>query len=135
MYCDNCGSKVPEGADFCTNCGAKQEHKANTIQNTPRPVSPPAPQQANRSPTQATSSDLRGEVITTKDYVLMMILFAIPIVGLVFMFIWGFGSDIAVNKKNFARAFLIMMAISVGIAILFSVIMGALTAAMMSSIY
>ena len=99
MYCDSCGNKLADGAEFCTNCGAKQESKASSIQNAPRPVSPPAPKQANRPPTQAGQT---GELITVKDYVLMMILFAIPIVGLVFMFIWGFGNDTAINKKNFA---------------------------------
>ncbi len=135
MYCDNCGNKLPDGAEFCTNCGAKQENKADVIQNTPRQATSPRPQQTNRPPAERAYSGQTGELITTKDYVLMMILFAIPIVGIVFMFIWGFGSDTGVNKKNFARAFLILMAISIGISILVSIFMGILTASLMSSMY
>lgn len=139
MFCNNCGQKLPEGAEFCTNCGAKQEgSKANQpSQNRQRPVNIPAtpPQQRSTSTKPGIRSQEEPELITTKDYILMMILLAIPIVGIVFMFIWGFGSETAINRKNYARAILIMMAISIVLSILITVVMGALTASMMSNMY
>lgn len=137
MYCNSCGSKLPDGAEFCTNCGAKQGGKGTTSPNTQRKVNIPPPQ-VRRNPSssgQGNYSQEKAELITTKEYILMMVLFAIPIVGIVFMFIWGFGSDTPINKKNYARAMLIFMAIAVAISIIISVIMGVLTASIMSSVY
>ncbi len=37
MFCSNCGSQLPDGAQFCTNCGAAQQPA------TPVPAYPPAP--------------------------------------------------------------------------------------------
>ena len=137
MYCDSCGNKLADGAEFCTNCGAKQESKGGTSPNTQRKVNIPPPQGTERPSVsrETTYSNEKVQLMTVKDYILMMIVFAIPIVGIVFMFIWGFGSETPINKKNFARAFLIMAAIGVVLSILLSVIMGALTASMMSNMY
>lgn len=133
MYCNSCGNKLADGAEFCTNCGAKQGNTGSQTENTQRKVNIPPPQRTERSSTQGAYSEV--QVMSVKDYILMMIVFAIPIVGFVFMFIWGFGSETPINKKNFARAFLIMAAIGVVLSILLSVVMGAITASMMSNLY
>ena len=56
--------------------------------------------------------------ITMWGYLGYQLLFAIPCVGLVFLFVYGFGSNTNVNLKNFARSYLIMYAIALGISLL-----------------
>lgn len=59
------------------------------------------------------------------QYIGMFLLMAIPLVNLILLFVWGFGSTVNVNKKNFARASLILMAISIVLWIIIgSVIIG-----------
>ncbi len=62
----------------------------------------------------------------------MFIVMSLPIINLVMLFVWGFG-DSNENRKNFARAGLIMIAIWIVISIVLSGIMGALTMHMMES--
>ena len=53
------------------------------------------------------------------DWIITSIILAIPIVGLVMLFIWGFGSNTQPSKANWAKASLIMIGISIVIALLF----------------
>lgn len=64
--------------------------------------------------------------ISPWGYVGYTFLFSLPIVGLVLMFIWGFGEAKSINLKNFARSYLIMYAISLGLTILMIIIMSVL---------
>ncbi len=51
-----------------------------------------------------------------------IILSSLGLIGLIFLFIWAFDSSTMQPKKNFARAYLLMMAIGVGLVILFFVL-------------
>lgn len=61
------------------------------------------------------------------NYICMMIVSAISIVGIVMMLVWGFGHT-NVNRKNYARAALILMVIGI---ILSAILYGTVFAAMM----
>jgi uncharacterized membrane protein len=56
--------------------------------------------------------------MSLKDWLITLIVFAIPCIGIVMMFVWAFG-DGNVNRKNFAKAYLIFMAIAVVLSLLF----------------
>ena len=56
------------------------------------------------------------------EWVLTLFLAAIPIVGLVMLCVWGFGSNSAESKKNWAKAALIWKVIGWVISILFYVL-------------
>ena len=56
--------------------------------------------------------------LTVGNYLVMLIIGAIPIVNLVMLFVWGFGNS-NLNKKNFARAQLICLAIGFLLTFLF----------------
>lgn len=61
----------------------------------------------------------KTNIISVKEWVINLIILIIPIVNIVFLFIWGFGQDdINETKKNWARASLILIAIGFGITIL-----------------
>ena len=53
------------------------------------------------------------------DWIITSIIMAIPIVGFVMLFVWGFGSNTQPSKANWAKATLIMIGISFVIVLLF----------------
>ena len=54
-------------------------------------------------------------------YIGYMLLFSIPLVGLIMMFVFGFGQG-NVNRKNFARAYLILIAIGFVLGIIMAIV-------------
>lgn len=53
------------------------------------------------------------------NYLVMMIVAAIPIVGIIMLFVWAFGGTNQ-NRKNYARAGLIMMLIAIVLSFILS---------------
>ena len=53
------------------------------------------------------------------DWIITNLIVAIPIVGFVMLFVWGFGSNTQPSKANWAKATLIMIGISIVIFLLF----------------
>ena len=53
------------------------------------------------------------------DWIITSIILAIPIVGFIMLFVWGFGSNTQPSKANWAKATLIMIGISFVIMLLF----------------
>lgn len=54
MFCNKCGSQLPEGAAACPNCGAQVEQKASST-GAPNPTGQPAQQMNNNFQSQAQS--------------------------------------------------------------------------------
>lgn len=50
-------------------------------------------------------------VMSIKDWVITLFITAIPLVGFVMLFVWAFGSDTNLNKQNWAKGTLILVAI------------------------
>lgn len=152
MFCEKCGSKLPDNAKFCGSCGAKTESvqpaavhdqpappppppppaQATPSQSYPPPVQAPqsytplaqaAPSQSYTAPAQAPvhSGQRESEPLSIGNYICMFLLMCIPLVGIILLFVWAFG-DRNWNRKNFARAMLIMSAIM----LLFWIIAGGL---------
>lgn len=59
------------------------------------------------------------------QYMLTMLIGAIPIVGIIMLFVWSFGSNTNVNKKNWARAMLLWALIAVVLYIILIIAFGA----------
>jgi len=60
------------------------------------------------------------------QYVIMMILQAIPLVGLIAMIIWAIGGQGSnVNRRNYARAYLVIQVISIVLSLLAGVVFAA----------
>lgn len=102
-HCPRCGAPLTNGATFCGNCGLQLTKQAPAT-----------------------------DVLSVGDYILMMILFSLPIIGLVLMLYWSFGSQVAANRKNFARAYLIFYAISLVLSLVMMGMIGSLTAGIVS---
>jgi hypothetical protein len=67
-------------------------------------------------------------VMSTVEWLGTLLVLLVPILGIVLYFIWAFGSGGNPHRRNYCRAALIMMAISIGLSILFSVAFGGLIA-------
>lgn len=104
MYCINCGKDLPDGARVCPECGTPQS--GNAAQPAP-PVHPAYAEKTEEPP------------VSVGDWMITTLLTAIPLVGFIMLFVWGFGGNVNTSKKNWARAALIWMAISVGLVLLF----------------
>ena len=64
--------------------------------------------------------------MSVKDWLITLIITAIPIVGIIMLFVWAFGSDTNTSKQNWAKAALIMAAIVIVLYMIFGAIFGAM---------
>jgi Zn-dependent protease with chaperone function len=53
----------------------------------------------------------QAQVMSTKDWVITLLISFIPVAGFVMLFVWAFGSGENPNKSNWAKAALIWAAI------------------------
>lgn len=135
-FCTNCGATIPDEKYFCTECGTRIG-ATEEAPVTPPPVQTPPPTQAPPPPPtqapppnyqyQTTAGDTapapgsKYEPITTGGYIGIMLLMCIPIVGIILAIVWAFGGCKKVNKRNLARATLIMMVIGLILSLIFGV--------------
>ena len=144
-FCTNCGASLSDETRICTECGATLDvaappaneaaptSAAQPIQQT-QPVYqavPTAtavaepPQKAKRQRAVSYDDDApapgsKYEPISTWGYIGISLLMCIPIVGIIIAIVWAVGGCRKINKRNFARAMLIMMVIG----LIFSLIIG-----------
>ena len=128
-FCTECGMSVnTESSNTAINTSTAE---TSPIQQTPPPVrqaasgcqaTPPVQQAAPmQQPVYQYAPVNAGEAvppkgskydpITTGGYIGIMLLMCIPIVGIILMIIWACGGCKKINKRNLARASLIMMAV------------------------
>ncbi len=71
----------------------------------------------------------QSPIMSIGEWIITLIVTAIPIVGLVMLFVWGFGSTTNPTKANFAKASLIFAAAAI---VLWFLLFGAIFTAIMS---
>ena len=129
-FCTNCGATLDDDKKFCTECGASVNEApagaaAPPPQAAPQPQAAPVyaqtatatmpPPQSAYQPAAAYGGDMapakgsKYEPITTKGFIGIMLLMCIPIVGQILMIVWALGGCRKINKRNLARASLILM--------------------------
>lgn len=95
MFCKNCGKNIPDDSAVCSFCG-------DTIAKGPS---------ANQTTYGYHEQDTTP--LSVGSYLIMWLVMAIPIANIIMLCIWAFGdSTTNINKKNFAKAQLIVMAIT-----------------------
>ena len=121
MICNMCGRIVEaEGANFCNYCG----HSFREETALPLPVQRVEPEgQPVQQPIYKAENEQKEETVGFGNWMGTLLIPWIPIVGsfvyIVMLFIWSFGSSAPASKKNWARAQLIVSAISMVIAVIF----------------
>ncbi len=113
-HCPNCGNTLPPDVSNCPYCGAPCAHRqvppspsaiqtitsaaSYTARNTQHTYGP------RYAPEQTVCPD---GGLTTAQYFWSLILFAVPVIGWIFLFYWAFGSHVEAPRKRLARAALI----------------------------
>ena len=146
--CTNCNATVPAGQAFCSTCGTP----VAAAQPTPRPMPQPMPQpmpaaapaapQAYEAPRQAhmrpaaqpvpaaapppaVSKPPKGSpyaVVGMWAFVGYSIVMALPIVGLIMAIVWAVSSSGPLNRRNYARALLVMWVLALAVTIVCTVL-------------
>lgn len=140
QFCDGCGAKIEavrpeykataESAQAQSNSpttaqtGYVQQHEYAPqpqayTQNPAQTVYP----QAYTPPPPIYSGQSNSEPLRVGQYIGMLLLMLIPIVSIIMLLVWSFGGSVNLNKKNFARAMLIVSAISIVLSLIFSTVL------------
>lgn len=77
--------------------------------------------QHGRAQTAVPAGEQTAPALTVGDYIVMFIIFSLPVVNLILAFVWGFGGAVNPNKQNYAKAWLILMLIFFALGILMAV--------------
>ena len=80
------------------------------------------------------ATDPNKAVMTMGEWLITLIVLAIPCVNVIMYFVWAFGNGNE-NRKNFCRAGLIVMAVGIVLTLILYAVVGASLAAALSSGY
>ena len=69
------------------------------------------------------NTNISSSFISTKQWLVIILIASIPVLGFIFLLIWTFGDESNMTKKNWARAQLIYMLIWVVLTIPFWIFM------------
>lgn len=113
--CPKCQNACSDDERFCFKCGAMLPEETNEPQDDPQG----APQVPTYQPPPAYAQyQQQAEHVGIGKWILCFIVSFIPIVGLVMLGVWGFGSSESNETfRNWARAQLVMKAIVVALCI------------------
>ncbi len=67
---------------------------------------------------------LKNETMSVGDWVLTLIITAIPLIGIIMLFVWSFGGNTPKVKSNWAKATLIIALIAIVLSFIFAGIIG-----------
>ncbi len=128
MRCSDCGAQLQEGDKFCTSCGSKVEVQNQQSQPTQKQSSPPPPpprqqsntqrpeprqSQPNYPPPNQSISNGNPPPVGVIKFLLVNILFAIPIVNIIAILVISFKGSINPSLRNYARALLIFLVLGI----------------------
>lgn len=121
MHCSHCGTPQEGNLPFCTHCGQSfgQSPAAD-------PLNPSVPAYgANPAPTQYPILQVPEDhkPISPWGYLGYTLLFCIPVISIIFIVIYSFGSTKNINLRNYARSYgIIWIATAVIAAVLYAVL-------------
>ena len=138
-FCTGCGTTIESAAPAVKPAAPVQPVRAAAPVTHPpqsQPVYTPPPPQRLVQPAYAPPQQpyynnqaagygalqANREPLGVGSYIGMFFLSAIPMVGFIMLLVWAFGGSVNLNKKNYARAILIMGLIGVAVWIVVLVI-------------
>ncbi|GAA3405320.1 hypothetical protein ACFFNY_28835 [Paenibacillus hodogayensis] len=91
--------------------------------------------QVNYNQSAVNTSQQTAPVLSFKDWMITLLIMAIPLVNIIMLFVWAFGgSSTNPNKSNYAKAALLWIAIGIVLYVVFVVfIFGSLLAGIASN--
>ena len=79
---------------------------------------------AYQSTVVAVANQDMDEVMSVKEWLITLLILCIPLVNIIMMFVWGFGSSTKPTKANFCKAYLILTAIVIVLYVLLLMVVG-----------
>ena len=130
-FCTECGAPLKEGATFCSACGAKApaEKKPEAA-----PETPAAPQPVYQTQQTYTPSAPAAQPVSTAYYFWMMLLFAVPVIGLIVCLVTAFSGD-DTSRKTFSRAVLIWILVAIVLSIIVAIAIAAVGGSIMNILF
>ena len=132
--CPSCGAEQPADAAFCGECGAKLDGSSAADALAP----PMRAFSDSDAPSHHTCAPLplddRLKPLTLADYLIMIIAFAVPLVGLILMIVWSVSESTNINRKNFSRAMLIVRLVSIVLSVIAIILFAGVFAAIAEEI-
>ena len=66
-------------------------------------------------------SSENNNVLSVKDWAIIIFITSIPLIGFIMLFVWAFSDNTNLNKKNWAKGYLLIMLIIliIGLSFLF----------------
>ena len=123
--CTNCGAALDDDAVFCPECGTRTDAapapEEKPAAEAPAPAPAPAPGPAPQ-PAPGPAPETRSKEISTAGYFWLMLLFAIPVIGLIALLIFAFAVKNK-NLRNFARAILIWIIVALVLSVIAFILM------------
>ena len=141
-FCTECGAKLKDGAAFCSECGAKVPagKQPGAAPETPpqTQAQPAAAEQQTYQPRQTytvpVSTPPAVQPVSTAYYFWMMLLFAIPVVGLIVCLVTAFSGEDA-SRKNFSHAVLIWILVAIVLSIIVAIAIAAVGGSIMNILF
>lgn len=156
-FCAECGASLKEDATFCSACGAKvpadkkpepdaetqilsqpQTTSGEQTQTPPKQTYQQQTYQTTYQPSQPyfapTYTQPAVQPVSTAYYFWMMLLFAIPVVGLIVCLVTAFSGD-DTSRKNFSRAVLIWILVAIVLSIIVAIAIAALGGSFMNIMF
>ena len=141
-FCTECDAKLKDDAAFCAECGAKVPagKQPGAAPETPpqTQAQPAAAEQQTYQPRQTytvpVSTPPAVQPVSTAYYFWMMLLFAIPVVGLIVCLVTAFSGEDA-SRKNFSRAVLIWILVAIVLSIIVAIAIAAVGGSIMNILF
>ena len=110
--CQHCGATVADGKAYCESCGSRMNAQAAPVIPDPadKRRTPPPPMfypGGDMKPPKGT----RYAVMGVGSFLGTLLLMMIPVVNIILLIVWACGGCTNQNKRNYARAMLILIAI------------------------
>ena len=122
--CPYCGSELADDAKFCGECGKSLPDDAPVVVEAPSSPEPPAeepapvpvivtaeqPRAAEAAPEMPVITQVpsKKQMLSTFQYLALGWLYSLPVIGLIFLFIFGAGHPKNGSLKRFSAAMLIL---------------------------
>ncbi len=145
MYCENCGSEIGVNAEYCPECGTAvakgrvtlKEVKEAMVLKENREEQKNQHQENQNQGSQGTQAIVNIPIagynpkwdytpIGMWGYFFYNILFAIPLIGQIFLLIYALGGTKKINLRNYARSFFCMIIILAVIGLIVAAIISSL---------
>ncbi|MBQ7891091.1 MAG: hypothetical protein IJ359_02940 [Erysipelotrichaceae bacterium] len=96
--CKQCHVEVEDDVKFCTSCGGTEFERKPLI---------PSKKIVDEQP----EKNSKYAIVSTWEFLGAMLLMCIPVLGWILLLVWALGGCRKINKRNFARASVILIVI------------------------